>query len=78
MNDISEGNVYEKIGFKWDRETKKGFFYYDLINDKIVNRYSLTKSKVDDNSGRSADAIIENKGYIKCYNCGTRKYIMNK
>ena len=78
MNDISEGNVYEKIGFKLDRETKKGFFYYDLINDKIVNRYSLTKSKVDDNSGKSADAIIENKGYIKCYNCGTRKYIIDK
>lgn len=78
MNDISEGNVYEKIGFKYEHETKKGFFYYDLMNDKIINRYSLTKSNVDDGSGRSADAIIEELGYIKCYNCGTKKYIINK
>ena len=78
MNDISEGNVYEKIGFKYERETPYGFFYYDIVNDKIINRYALAKYKVDDKSGRTTNEIIEDMGYIKCCNCGTRKYIMNK
>lgn len=78
MSDISDGNVYEKLGFKLCNETKYGFFYYDTKKHIVVNRYTLAKHKINDGSGRSAEEIIADKGYIKCYNCGTRKYIMNK
>ena len=74
MSDISDGNVYEKLGFKLCNETKYGFFYYDTKKHIAVNRYTLAKHKINDGSGRSAEEIIADMGYIKCYNCGKALY----
>ena len=76
MSDISDGLIYEKLGFNLFNETKYGFFYYDTRKHITVNRYTLAKHKIDDGSGRTAEEIISDMGYIKCYNSGTRKYVM--
>lgn len=76
QRDISDGNVYEKIGFTLDSMCKKSFFYYDYKEDKIISRFALRKSVVDDGSGRTADEIIKNMGYMKCISNGNLKYIM--
>lgn len=76
-NDISNGNVYETIGFTFEKNCDVGYWYYDKYG-KRHNRYSLRKSQVDDGSGRTADEILASLGYIKCYNSGNKKYIMHK
>lgn len=78
QRDISNGNVYEKIGFSLDSICKSGFFYYNYKDDKIVSRFALRKNVVDDGSGRTADEIIKDMGYMKCVTNGNYKYIMMK
>ena len=75
QNDISDGNVYEKIGFTFSKDCGLSYCYYDKQGNKI-NRFSLRKSNVDDNSGRTADEIVKSLGYLKCWNSGNKKYIM--
>ncbi len=77
QNDISDGNVYKKIGFKFDSDCGLSYCYFDKQMNKI-NRYSLRKSVIDDDSGRTADEIIKSLGYLKCWNSGNKKYILCK
>ena len=75
-NDISNGNIYKQLGFNYSNETI-GYFYYDLKNNKRINRFTMRKSNIDDGSGRTAEEII-NDDYnylIKCYNSGVKKFI---
>ena len=75
QNDISDGNVYEKIGFQFDKDCGLSFCYYDKYGNKI-NRFSLRKTNVDDGSGRTADEIVKSLGYLKCWNSGNKKYVL--
>lgn len=73
--DISNGNIYKTLGFNYDGETNCGFFY--VTDDyQRKNRFSLRKSVVDDGTGRTADHIIGDLGYFKCYDLGTYKFKM--
>ena len=72
--DISEGNVYEKVGFSLISENEFGYFYINSKTGERKHRYSLRKDKIDDNSGRTADEILLEKYWLKCYNLGNLKY----
>lgn len=73
--DISDGNFYKKLGFNYDSETTCGFFY--VTDDyQRKNKFSLRKSVIDDGTGRTADHIIGDLGYFKCYDLGTYKFKM--
>lgn len=74
---ISNGNVYEKLGFKYTSETSYGFSYVNGKTYERKNRFTLRKDVVDDNSGRTADEIINEMGYLKCYDLGVIKYELN-
>lgn len=72
--DISQGNVYKKIGFSFAYECGSGYDYVNIKTYERKNRYTLRKDKVDDHSGRTADEILLEKNWVKCYNLGNFKY----
>lgn len=75
-NEISDGSVYEKLGFIFDKECGQGFSYFNnKISKKRINRFVLRKDKIDDKSGKTADQILAEQGYLKCYDSGVKKYI---
>lgn len=76
MSDISNGHIYEQLGFSLVKENKINYFYYDISHQKILNRYALAKYKINDNSGRSGDEIIKDMNIFKCYTSGTKTYIL--
>ena len=75
--DISNGNVYRKIGMQKEVEVGIGYSYWKQGLERRINRFSLRKDKVDDGSGRSAFDILDSQGYRRCYNSGTKKFIWN-
>jgi len=78
-NDISNGNIYKRLGFDI---CKTGFGSYWYI-DKKLNRYhrykfrksELKKLGIDDKLSESK--IMENLSYFKIYDSGQTKYIWN-
>ena len=78
-NDISDGNVYEKIGFHFVSECGQGYCYIHNKTGERKNRFALRKSVVDDKSGRTEEEINYSNGWLKCYDTGNKKYeIINK
>ena len=75
--DISNGNVYEKIGFELDGDTGPGYsFWNPREKGERINRFKLRKSEIDDGSGRTADEILKERGWLRCYDSGNKRYIM--
>lgn len=74
--DISNGNVYEKLGFKFIKHCGVSFFYCDYRNYKIINRFSLRRSIIEneENKELSTKDILQDKNIITCYNSGVLKY----
>lgn len=72
--DISQGNVYEKIGFSFVCECCSSYDYVNVKTFERKNRYTLRKDKVNDSSGRTADEILLERNWVKCYNLGKMKY----
>lgn len=62
-NDICNGAVYEKLGFKLEKE-EIDFYWYDMKHKKILDHH-----KNDD-----PEKYTEQNGFLKCYNSGVRKY----
>ena len=75
----SNGNVYEKIGFKFIHNTKPNYFY--VIKDKRINRFAFRKNILVEKYGCSKNMTekefcYQNKWY-RIYDCGSKLYEMN-
>ena len=73
-NRWSTGNLYEKIGFKYEYETKPNYYY--VIGNKRVNRFSLRKNILVEKYGcpeevSEHDFCISKKWY-RIYDCGSK------
>lgn len=75
-----EGNLYTKLGFKFEKHTSPGYFYYK--NGQRFHRYNFAKhilhkklEKFDSNKTESEN--MRNNGYFKIYNTGNAKWIYN-
>lgn len=68
-NRYSQGNVYEKIGFKFDAQLKPDYSYVNL-NDWLEYRYSKQSMKE-----KEKDKELM-KNYGKIYDCGKKRYIL--
>lgn len=76
--DISQGNLYEKIGFKFTGLTDPNYFW---VNKKTMireNRFKYRKSAIcsEEDKSKSEQEIMYEKGYFKCYDSGNKRYIM--
>jgi hypothetical protein len=74
---ISNGNSYQKVGFKFIRETEPGYLW--IKHNHILTRYETQKRhlpellKVFDQNLSEADNMFAN-GYRIYYNCGNLVY----
>jgi hypothetical protein len=66
------GNVYEKFGFKKVRETRPGYFWFNLKTKDILKRYSTQKHKL--NTTMSEIDHMKNLGYRRVFDCGQNVY----
>lgn len=71
----SIGNLYEKLGFKLESETKPNYWY--IINNKREHRYRYRKSKLVklgyDKSKSEREIMLDNAKY-RIYDCGNLKF----
>lgn len=81
-NDISNGNVYSKLGFEPVGPINESYYYIDKNMDRW-HRSTFTKSgivargwrdKVDDSW--TEREVMNEKGYLRIYDCGTQKWQM--
>lgn len=71
----SNGDLYEKLGFKWIRDSKPSYFY--IVNNKRENRFKYRKSelvKQGFDKDLSEHNIMKNRHIYRIYDCGTKVY----
>jgi len=69
----SQGNVYYKLGFELDHETKPNYWY--VKNNVRIHRFSLRKN-VNNPDNLPEKIIRKQQGYIKIWDCGNLKFKM--
>ncbi len=73
-NRWSSGKLYEKLGFKFERETEPNYYY--VIGDKRVNRYALRKNILVEKYGcpkeMSEHEFCLSKRWYRIYDCGNK------
>lgn len=74
--DISNGKLYENLGFEFQKATDVGYWWF---NTKRYNRFSFRKSELiktyPNMKHMTEDEIMKSLGYVKVYNSGNLKYI---
>ena len=71
----SQGNMYEKLGFKFDHYSKPNYFY--IVNGKRENRFKYRKSELvrqGFDKNKSEHEIMLERGIYRIYDCGTKVY----
>lgn len=69
----SSGNLYEKIGFKFDKITEPNYWYVKGI--ERIHRFKLRKRR-DEPKEISESNLRLSEGYRRIYDCGSIKYIL--
>ena len=74
--DISNGNLYKKLGFKFDEMTKPGYYWVHKSGIDRENRFKYRKSEIsDENNVHLSEAeIMHEKGYYRVYDSGNLKF----
>ena len=78
-HDISNGNVYEKLGFTKENETTSSYWYVDK-NFKRYHRYNFTKYRLVQDGydvTKTEEQIMNERGFLKIYDGGQSKYVLN-
>lgn len=83
-NDISNGNLYKKLGFESSKQVNKSYWYINKINYKRYHRSTFTKSAIikkgwasEDKNWKEKDIMYQN-GYLQIYDSGQVKYMYKK
>ncbi len=77
-NDYFSGKIYEKLGMNFIKETEPNYFYIDRENTIRLSRQKFQKHKLvkqgyDEN--KSESQIMLERGYLKIYNSGNKKFL---
>lgn len=82
--DISNGKIYEKLGFEFIRYSNPSFTWSNLDGTEFYSWY-LINSKGYDNvfhtqhgKGTSNDQLMIDAGFVKVYNSGNKVYLWTK
>jgi len=74
-NMISEGNLYNKLGFKYSHTSLPGYYY--LIDGVREHRYNWRKHVLVDmgfDENKTEEEIMSEMGYFRLYNAGNKKW----
>lgn len=72
----SNGNLYERLGFKFIHYTKPNYWYCDFRNIVKYHRFNFRKNKIKDNDKTEHEIMLENK-IPRIYDSGLIKYELN-
>lgn len=83
MNDISDGGLYKKLGFKTDNKVTQSYWYIEPCTLKRYHRTSFTKQAIVkkgwkdkiDNTWTEKQAM-EEQGYYCIYDTGQLKWVL--
>lgn len=77
-NMISNGDLYEKLGFKYSHTSKPGYWY--SINGIRYHRFNFRKDKLvkgGADKNKFEHEIMEEMGYLRVWSAGNKKWIWN-
>ena len=76
----SQGNLYEKLGFKFVKNTFPNYYY--IINKKRYNRFNFRKDqlikKYNCPSNITERQFCFEHGWYRIYDCGSKVFLWNK
>lgn len=78
-NQYSIGAMYVKLGFTMEKDNKAGYWYYDPVKKISYHRYKFAKHtlvKAGHDPSKTEKIIMDELGYLRIWNCGTRTWIM--
>ena len=78
-NSRSNGNMYEKLGFEFEKETDVN--YYWSKNGIKHHRFNFRKDKLVKNGfdpNKTELQIMSENGYYRIFDCGSKKWIFKK
>ena len=80
-NDISDGNVYKKLGFETDYKINQSYWYVENNSLKRYHRSAFTKKDIIrkhicENVDLSESEMMKNSNYFRIYDTGTTKWIL--
>lgn len=79
-NRYSIGNLYKILGFTLSSLNVPGYWYYNPANKKSYHRYNFTKYKLVEmghDPNKTEKEIMDNLGYLRIWDCGSRTWILN-
>ena len=79
-NRYFKGDVYKKIGFSYERDTVINYWYF-RNSDRRYHRLSFTKQRLVKkgyDSSMTEWQIMKSLGYDRIWDCGNKKWIMEK
>ena len=77
-NQYSIGAMYKILGFRMERETKGGYWYYDPVSKVSYHRYNFTKHKLVEQGfdvNKSESEIMRDRGFLRIFDCGSRTWV---
>lgn len=83
-NDISDGNLYKKLGFITDGKINNSYWYIEPKTYKRYHRSSFTKREIvkrgwkdEVNNTWTENEAMKERGYFQIYDSGQLKWILN-
>jgi hypothetical protein len=76
-NMISDGGLYQKLGFEYQHTSNPGYWY--VVNGIRKHRFNFRKHKLVKNgfdSYKTEEEIMSEQGYFRVYNSGNKKWIL--
>jgi hypothetical protein len=74
----SNGNLYEKIGFKFVSFTEPGYYFF--YKNRRVSRHALTRKalvKMGQNPSKTTEEMLADVNAYRIWDCGNYKFEMN-
>jgi hypothetical protein len=78
-NRWSSGNLYEKIGFTKNKESKPSYWYFEKSTDgPLFHRFKFRKSRLLDlKEGETEKEYMFRNGFDRIWDCGKIKWILS-
>ena len=80
-NDISNGSLYKRLGFISDNKISNAYWYIKINTFKRYHRSTFSKTRLKQlgiyEEGKTESEIMDNQPYMKIYDSGHIKWILN-